>query len=97
MTIAVKKKAKKKRKVFCFTINSKMNPQSHQIIVIGGGFSGLACARKLCLNGIRVTLIEARDVQPQTEITFVLFLVVEILLYFSSFYSDYVEELSALI
>ena len=32
-----------------------------RVIVIGAGFAGLACARELCEQGVRVTVLEARD------------------------------------
>lgn len=36
-------------------------PDSKQVVVIGGGISGLACAYKLQQRGVTVTLLEAND------------------------------------
>lgn len=32
-----------------------------EVVVIGAGIAGLACAQKLCEVGIRVTVLEARS------------------------------------
>ncbi|KAJ0270236.1 hypothetical protein CBS470a_013565 [Colletotrichum nupharicola] len=36
-------------------------PQTHDVIVIGAGFAGLTAARDLCLKGLSVLILEARD------------------------------------
>jgi monoamine oxidase len=38
-----------------------MSRQNTEVIVLGAGVAGLACAQRLCAAGIRVTILEARN------------------------------------
>jgi len=38
-----------------------MSNQSTDVVVIGAGIAGLACAQALCERGLRVAVLEARD------------------------------------
>jgi phytoene dehydrogenase-like protein len=36
-------------------------PQNGEVVIVGGGVSGLSCARHLHAEGVRFTLLEAAD------------------------------------
>jgi NADH:quinone reductase (non-electrogenic) len=40
---------------------SPETPQRPRVVIVGGGFAGLACARKLANEPVDVTLVDARD------------------------------------